>query len=168
MAEKNQMTGVQLMKQMLFEELGQIVRTSSKLIGSIKEEDWAFKPHPNMRSLRELVDHLVSVPSTDLLILKEHAEPDIRRLESDIAADKDKTSLAARMSAGLQEVTEYMEALDDETFLHRTTTPFYIDHPTAQAKWLIEIVTHAQHHRAQLFQYLKQLGYSVTMFDLYG
>ncbi|WP_370733829.1 DinB family protein [Paenibacillus dakarensis] len=36
-----------------------------------------------------------------------------------------------------------------------------------QAKWLIEIVTHAQHHRAQMFNYLKTLGYQVSMFDLY-
>ncbi|MEW9033951.1 MAG: DinB family protein, partial [Planifilum fimeticola] len=27
---------------------------------------------------------------------------------------------------------------------------------------------HVYHHRAQLFQYLKQLGHPVNMFDLYG
>ncbi|WP_327204754.1 DinB family protein [Paenibacillus sp. DMB20] len=30
------------------------------------------------------------------------------------------------------------------------------------------MVTHAQHHRAQTFNYMKTLGYEVNMFDLYG
>ncbi|WP_338463001.1 hypothetical protein V5G20_00985 [Brevibacillus borstelensis] len=42
--------------------------------------------------------------------------------------------------------------------------------PTDQMRTLrelVEIATHAQHHRSQLFTYLKLLGHDVNMFDLY-
>lgn len=60
-----------------------------------------------------------------------------------------------------------MNGLTDEEFMQKTTQPFYLEHGSTQAKWLIEIVTHAQHHRAQMFNYLKAQGYEVSMFDLY-
>ncbi|SIT09231.1 DinB family protein [Kroppenstedtia eburnea] len=53
------------------------------------------------------------------------------------------------------------------TALRRETRPFYADHALTQAKWLTEIVTHIFHHRAQLLNYLKELGHPVNMFDLY-
>ncbi|MGG1878341.1 DinB family protein [Paenibacillus cisolokensis] len=116
----------------------------------------------------ELVHHLVSVPGTDLLIMQEKPEADIRKLEGAIAADgQDKEKLIAWMESGLEELRSYMNSLEDDAFLHKKTRPFYLEHGSAQAKWLIEVVTHAQHHRAQMFNYLKAQGYDISMFDLY-
>lgn len=161
------MQGIKEMKEMLFEELALIVRTTSELIRKVSPEDWDYKPQENMRSLQELVQHLVFVPSTDLLILNEGTEQELRTLEAEVAAEADHEILISKMTAGLRDVRMYMESLSDEDFLHKKTTPFYLQHGTAQAKWLIEIVTHAQHHRAQFFTYLKTLGYEVNMFNLY-
>lgn len=161
------MPAVNEVKNLLLEELEHIVKTSSNLILKISPEHWDFKPHDNMRSLLELVEHLVSVPSSDLLILQENSEPVIRKLEADIAANRDKERLIEWMTAGFNEVKAYMEGLHEEDFLHKKTKPFYLEHGSVQAKWLIEITTHAQHHRAQLFTYLKMQGYAVNMFDLY-
>ncbi|WP_371268621.1 DinB family protein [Bacillus licheniformis] len=49
----------------------------------------------------------------------------------------------------------------------KKTKPFYLDEGMTQSRWLTETLTHIFHHRAQLFNYLKQLGYDVNMFDLY-
>lgn len=155
------------LKQMLFEELELIVRTASNLIIRISPEDLDFRPAANMRSLQELAIHLVSVPYVDLLILQENAEPVIREAEQGIEAEGSPEGWVNRMKSGAASLKTYMESLSEEDFLHRTTRPFYLEHGTAQAKWLIEIVTHAQHHRAQLFTYLKIKGYDVSMFDLY-
>lgn len=163
-------SGVQRMKAMLFEELENIVRTSRKLMERIQEEEWSYRPQQrdNMNTVQELVCHLAAIPSTDLMILQEHTEAEVVQLEDEFRAlGADAGKLGERMSAGLDSLRSYMEALPDEEFLSRRTTPFYIDHPTAQAKWLIEITTHLQHHRAQLFNYLKELGHPVNMFDLY-
>lgn len=163
-------TGVQQLKAMLFEELALIVRTSRKLMERIKEEEWGYQPQgrENMRSLQELVHHLAAVPAVDLLILQEHSKDEVSELEATYTvAAEDVHKLGAMMAAGVDSLRDYMEGLPDEEFLTKRTTPFYVNHPTAQAKWLIEIVTHAQHHRAQLFNYLKELGHPANMFDLY-
>ncbi len=60
-----------------------------------------------------------------------------------------------------------MSGLSEHDFLHKQSKPFYMEHGSTQAKWLVEIVTHAFHHRAQLFTYLKESGLAITMFDLY-
>ncbi|EFU42240.1 DinB family protein [Paenibacillus vortex V453] len=162
------MSDLKEMKQLLFEELEHIVKTTSNLIAKISAEDWDYKPAHNMRSLQELVHHLVSVPAADLLILQENSEEQIRELEASIAADGgDKDKLMAWMNRGLADVKSYMSGLTDEEFMQKKTKPFYLEHGSTQAKWLIEIVTHAQHHRAQMFNYLKAQGYEVNMFDLY-
>jgi uncharacterized damage-inducible protein DinB len=161
------MQAVNEIKALLLEELDHIVKTSANLIRKISPEHWDYRPQPNMRSLLELVEHLVSVPSSDLLILQESSEPAIRKLEADIAEDNDKEALIAWMVSGKDEVRKYMEELPEEEFLHKKTKPFYLEHGSVQAKWLIEITTHAQHHRAQMFTYMKTLGYEINMFDLY-
>ncbi|AKG36537.1 DinB family protein [Paenibacillus durus] len=161
------MQAVSEMKGLLFAELEHIVRTSSKLIAKISPEHQDYRPRDNMRSLLELAQHLVSVPSVDLLILQEHGQPEIRRMEEEINQDSASEKLSAWMDKGFQDLKAYMEGLSEEDFLHKSTKPFYLEHGSVQAKWLIEIVTHAQHHRAQLFNYMKELGYDVNMFDLY-
>lgn len=161
-----QMTAVQELQHMLFEELELIVRTTTNLLAKVKREDLEFRPQPNMRTLRELAEHLAAIPKVDLLILQEHSAEEVRQLEGRFA-ETDFAQLGASMAEGLEPLRQYMAALSEEDFLHRKTIPFYLDHGTAQAKWLIEIVTHAQHHRGQLFTYLKMQSYDVGMFDLY-
>lgn len=155
------------MKKFLFDELALITNTTAGLIRKISAEDWSYQPRENMRTLLELVQHLVAIPAVDLLILQEKSQDEVRSLEDVFARDRDAESLINRMTQDLDKLKAYMEALSDENFLYKKTTPFYLPHGTEQAKWLIEIVTHAQHHRAQLFTYLKTKGYDVNMFDLY-
>ena len=155
------------MKKYLFEELTLITNTTAGLIRKISAEDWTYQPHENMRSLLELVQHLVAIPAVDLLILQEKSREEVNSLEAVFAHDRDPESLINRMTQDLDKLKAYMEALSDEDFLYKKTTPFYLPHGTEQAKWLIEIVTHTQHHRGQLFTYLKTKGYEVNMFDLY-
>lgn len=160
------MTAVQEMQYLLFEELELIVRTTTNLLAKVKPEDVEFRPQPNMRTLRELAEHLAAIPEVDLLILQEHTAEEVRVLEQRFA-ETEFAKLGAAMAEGLKPLRQYMNTLTEEDFLHKKTTPFYLEHGTAQAKWLIEIVTHAQHHRSQLFTYMKMQGYEVSMFDLY-
>lgn len=160
------MNGVVTMKSLLYDELRLIVRTTSGLLRKIRPEDWSYKPVPTMRTLQELAEHLALVPGTDLLILKEQPETVVREYEA-IYVKADAERLITAMEQGLRDLIAYMDGLTEEQFLTQLSTPFYLEHGSSQAKWLVEIVTHAQHHRAQLFSYLKQLGHEVSMFDLY-
>ncbi|GAA5346223.1 hypothetical protein PLACP1_23840 [Planifilum fimeticola] len=159
--------GTEALRELLLEELGAGVRTTKKLLARVRPGEWDFRPADNMRSLGELANHLAQIPLVDLAILQEKSEEEVRRLESEYASS-DPEKLCEWMEEGFQSLCDYMRGLDEETFLTRTTKPFYADHGSTQAKWLVEIVTHVYHHRAQLFQYLKQLGHPVNMFDLYG
>jgi uncharacterized damage-inducible protein DinB len=161
------MNGVNAMKQLLYDELGLIVRTTVGMLHKIEEDQWSYKPNEQMRTLAELAQHLALVPAVDLLILQEKPEAAIREMEARIADTVDADVLARVMEQGMRELQDYMDKLGEEQFLTMTTKPFYLDHSSTQAKWLVEIVTHAQHHRAQLFMYLKLLGHPVNMFDLY-
>ncbi|SEM92950.1 DinB family protein [Lihuaxuella thermophila] len=153
-------------RELLLHELSVLVRTTRQLLMKIDAADWTFRPHESMRTLKELATHLVQIPAVDLAILLENDEIAIRQLEAELSAE-DKEGLIDVLETGFIRLKEYMESLDPHTFFEKKTTAFYAHEPNSQAKWLLEIVTHTAHHRAQLFTYLKQLGYDVGMFDLY-
>ncbi|HZG74284.1 MAG TPA: DinB family protein [Paenibacillus sp.] len=160
--------GVAKMKEQLFEELELGMRTSWKLMGRIRPEEWAYRPADNMRSLRELVHHLAAIPEVDVMIAKEATEGDVKAKEREYERlDCDAAALTERMREGFEGLKRHYAAMTDETFLNLATTPFYVNHPTLQSRWLLETTTHLFHHRAQLFQYVKALGHDVNMMDLY-
>lgn len=151
----------------LFEEMELAVRTSVRLMAKVQNEHLSFRPHENMRTLQELIEHLASVPAVDLLILQENKEEQIRSLESEYTVELGMEALGEKMRAGMNSVSSYMEQLSVDDFLNKKTAPFYLEHGSSQAKWLIEIVTHLFHHRSQLFTYMKMNGCAINMFDLY-
>ncbi|WP_246000790.1 hypothetical protein [Brevibacillus panacihumi] len=91
------------LKDFLFEELELIVRTTAGLVRKISPQDWEFKPRENMRTIRELVSHLVAIPAVDLLILQENSQDDVRALEAtfDQEHDPEFCSIACSRDCGL-------------------------------------------------------------------
>lgn len=161
------MSVLQEMKGHLYHEMELAIRTIKGLLSKIKAEDWNYRPQDNMRSLQELVHHLVQIPMIDLAILQEKTYEEIKEYEHAIEGVTDTDQLSKILDEGYEALRTYMDGLSDEDFLHKQTKAFYLDYGKNQAAWLTEIVTHTFHHRAQLFTYLKQLGYDVSMFDLY-
>lgn len=159
--------GTFVMRDLLLQELELAVRTTRELLKKIKVDEWSYRPADKMRTLQELAHHLVLVPASDLAILQEHSEEQVHKLDEEIAGITDAAVLGEAMDRGLQQLRTYMNGLTENELLTLKTKPFYLDHASTQAKWLVEITTHAFHHRAQLFNYLKQLGHPVTMFELY-
>jgi len=99
-------------------------------------------------------------------ILKENDEITIRQMEKDLVPSTDK-SWVDILEEGTQALIDYMNSLSEDEFIHKKTKAWYHQEPQSQAQWLIEIITHLAHHRAQMFDYLKQLEYNVKMYDLY-
>jgi uncharacterized damage-inducible protein DinB len=154
------------MRQLLLEELSVAVRTTKGLVNKIKPEHWNYRPKENMRTLLELVHHLVLIPATDFAILQEKSGDEVKDIENALNTT-DPQQLCKVLEEGFEALKTYMLGLSDSDFLLKATKPFYLDHASVQAKWLIEIVTHAFHHRSQLYNYLKQLGYPLQFFELY-
>jgi uncharacterized damage-inducible protein DinB len=150
----------------LLEEFFTVVRTTSHLLKKADPTVFDFRPADNMRSFLELANHLVQISHIDLAILQEKSEKEIRALENKLSA-KNVAELTHVLEEGYHLLKSYFLSLSEEEFLNKETKAFYAEKGMTQAKWLVEIVTHAFHHRAQLFTYLKQTKHEVNMFDLY-
>jgi uncharacterized damage-inducible protein DinB len=161
------MSNVFAIRDHLLHELEHGVRTSKGLIERINPEQWGYKPKENMRSLQEITHHLVMLPATDLAIMQEKYGPEFEAIERGIQEITDSKRLSELMQISFEQLKQYIESLSEDEFLNKATKPFYADQASVQVKWLIEIVTHLFHHRAQLFNYLKELGHDVNMFALY-
>ncbi|TFB21779.1 DinB family protein [Filobacillus milosensis] len=161
------MPHIQEIQEEIFHEMEVAIRSTQNLLFKVREEDWEFRPHENMRSLRDLANHLIAIPAIDLYIMKEEPHEKIKELEEKYNKLTNAEDMSVAFEDGYNKLKEYMQTLSDDNFLHMKTKAFYMEKGQSQAQWLIEIMTHMFHHRAQVFNYLKQLEYDVSMFDLY-
>lgn len=150
----------------LFAELEALRRSLAKLLPEMPPhaEDW--RPHEQVRTAWELANHLVQIPAVDTAIAQEKAQPEIQQLERELIATT-VDGLLAVWDRGVADATAYFGDLSPAAFETQETTAFY-GHRMAQKAWLLEIVTHTYHHRAQLFTYLKLKGRPVGMGHLYA
>nr|WP_289039487.1 DinB family protein [uncultured Allobacillus sp.] len=156
-----------VLRNVMFEEIELCVRKTQSLLLQIKDTDWAFRPAENMRTLRELAIHLVSIPETDLYILKEEPLESVQELENKYNLLQTATDMSVVFEEGYHALHEYMTSLTEEEFFTKKTKAFYMEDGHTQVQWLAEIQSHVFHHRGQFYNYLKQLQYDVSMADLY-
>jgi uncharacterized damage-inducible protein DinB len=161
------MSQVSAIRDHLLHELEHGVVTTRRMLELVKPEQWDYRPRDNMRTLLEVVHHLVTIPGSDLVIMQEKGTDDVQKVEAAVSGVRDPMQLAAEMERLYGEMKAYFESLGDDEFLHKETKAFYAEAPAAQVKWLIETTTHVYHHRSQLFSYLKQLGHDIQFFILY-
>jgi uncharacterized damage-inducible protein DinB len=163
------MSDVLKIRDYLFEELALAVRTTKNLLAKMEADQWNYQPKENMRTFAELAHHLVSIPASDLAcLLQEKGQADYVQIEKELEAIKDGETLGAKMEENFGHLKEYVTSLSEEDLMNKVTKPFYFEEGgNVQIRWLMEIVTHAFHHRAQLFNYMKELGHDINMFDLY-
>lgn len=162
------MSGVIAIRNQLLDELELAVRTSEALITRIQPEQWDYRPAENMRTLLQLVHHLVSIPASDLAIMQEKTQEEVQKVETAVSGLTDPEQLAAQYRLHYETLHACMISLSEDELLHKSTKAFYLEHGMVQSKWLIEIVTHTFHHRSQLYNYLKQLGHDLNFLMLYG
>lgn len=157
------------LRETLLHELETGVRTTCHLLDKAAEnlpEWWNRSLRDRTRTLGELVNHLVQIPAIDLAILKEQSEEEVHILEATLQADTAE-DLKRTMTEGFAALRKYFAELDEDVLLNRTSKAFYAEEGATQARWLVEILTHMFHHRAQVFTYLKTFGLAIDMFDLY-
>lgn len=150
---------------LLFAELERAVANCQRLFRLAGTEHYAWKPREGMRSFSELANHLAQVPSVDLLILRSAPEAEIVALEAELVRS-DAEGWCAVIQDGCQQLQRLMEKLSYDNFENDSGTAYY-GRTQTYAQWLLEAITHIYHHRAQLFTYLKLLGYPVSTRTLY-
>lgn len=150
----------------LLTELHNVGRSVEKLIGLMPAEQLDWRPRENMRTLLELANHLAQVPSVDLKILQGAAQPEVQALEASLCQHSPDEIISVWRN-GVSAVESFFRPLSADQFMHQTGKAFY-GHEAALHEWLLEIITHTYHHRAQFFTYLKLMGLPVDMFTLYA
>jgi|SRR5699024_1140289 len=161
------MNAASILKNELLAELKVGIRSMEGLLNKVKEEDWDYQPAVNMRNLKELAKHIVSLPEVDLNIWMEKDQETIQKLEAKYNRLETVEEMIKEMSDGFDSYKNFMLSMNERDFLAKKTKPFYLEKGEIQAHWLVEEISHFFHHRAQFFNYLKQLDYDVNMFDLY-
>ncbi|HWI53072.1 MAG TPA: DinB family protein [Symbiobacteriaceae bacterium] len=152
-------------QQELMKALTQLNGSLEELFAQIQPEHLEWRPRENMRTVMELANHLAQIPSIDLKIMQSGTEAEVRALEGELHRSSP-GELVHVWRSGIGAVGEFFGALSQEQFETQVGTAFY-GHAMPMSEWLLEIITHAYHHRAQLFTYLKMLGRPVDMFTLY-
>jgi uncharacterized damage-inducible protein DinB len=150
----------------LLKVLTQLNGSMEELFAQIQPEHTEWRPRENMRSMLELANHLAQVPTVDLKIMQQGTEQEVRALEVSLHRSNP-AELIHVWRSGLGAVVEFYGTLTPEQFDQQMGTAFY-GHSAPLSEWLLEIMTHSFHHRAQLFTYLKQVGRPVDMFTLYA
>ena len=151
---------------LLLNELEHVLRNCRMIIDLIKPDDLGYRPAASMRSLEELINHMVQIPSIDLLIMKGAEEKEVQDREKKLFA-RSRDELYAVIATGIEDMTRFMESMGLDEFETGTGLAFYGRSQTFQ-QWLLETVTHVYHHRAQLHMYLKLKGYPVDTNTLYS
>lgn len=152
-------------QQDLLKALEQLNGSIEELINQIPIDRLDWRPHEKMRTVEELANHLVQIPAIDLQILQGGTQEEVRAMEGHLH-QSDPAELLAVWQGGVQAVREFFLPLTPDQFRSQVGKAFY-GHEAPLQEWLLEIITHAYHHRAQLFTYLKLLGRPVDMFTLY-
>ncbi|MTW87409.1 DinB family protein [Virgibacillus dakarensis] len=161
------MNAVDIVRNELLEELEIGIRSMEGLLRKVKATDWRYRPADNMRSLKELARHISAIPEVDLHLWQEKDQETIQNLEASYDKLESSEAMIKAMKNGFGSYKTFMLSLSDQDFLTKKTKPFYLEKGAVQAHWLVEEISHFFHHRGQLYNYLKQLGYDVNMFDLY-
>jgi uncharacterized damage-inducible protein DinB len=151
---------------LLLGELERITANIRRLFALIQPEHYGWRPRVDMRSLAELANHLAQIPSVDFSLLRGSSEEQIVALEKELARDNAE-GWREVLATGAGELARYIEHLTHDEFENNSGTA-YFGRTQTNAQWLLEIITHLYHHRAQLFTYLKLNGYAVNTHTLYG
>lgn len=149
----------------LLAELRFLRTTIERLLAQATPEEAGYRPAESMRTMLELANHLVQIPAIDLRCLREEPREAVQAQEQALHRDRFDQLLPV-WDQGYAELAAHFAQMPEADFEGKVTQAFY-GHAATQKKWLLDVVTHAYHHRAQLFTYLKLRGKPVDMFTLY-
>jgi uncharacterized damage-inducible protein DinB len=144
---------------LLLAELERVARNCCTLLRTVNPDDFGFQPQDNMRKLIEVANCLAQIPLVDLRIISGAKEKEIQDFEAELWSE-DAEDWCAMLREGYAESRQYFETLTFDNYENGSATAFY-GRTQTNAKWLLEMIAHLYHDRAQLFLYLKLLDYPV-------
>ncbi|MEK4651786.1 DinB family protein [Niallia sp. FSL W8-0954] len=123
------------------------LKTTIEMVETIEEADSQQRPDDNKRSIGELLEHIAVICKADLLISNGATQKEMDEYYSSVALlnMQDIKNAIADNYKTLKDI--YMNLTEIE-LQERTTSYWGVTY--SRYEWLLEIVAHIYHHRAQL------------------
>lgn len=140
------------------------VHSTIQILDQLTEEDLALQPIAGKRSIRDQLAHMALICQADLLISGEASQ-------AEMEAFYGKHELATRdeirrtLLEGQQELAATYMAYTEQELGEKAVAYWGVAY--TRYEWLLEIVVHMYHHRAQLYTILTEhvRDLKVTLFE---
>ncbi|WP_242144783.1 MULTISPECIES: DinB family protein [unclassified Bacillus cereus group] len=123
------------------------IHTSIKMLNPLTESDLNIKPIQHKRSLFEMYAHLSLICHADLLILNETPQEELQTFYRK-HTPKTIHEIQQTMLQGYDLLSETFLSYSHEELAHITTAYWGVSY--SRFEWLLEIIAHVYHHRAQI------------------
>ncbi|QOV12191.1 DinB family protein [Viridibacillus arvi] len=136
-----------------FHQIQITINSIKALIEIIDESDFQIAPIEGKRTVGELVSHVAIICKADLQII---GQASMEKMDAfyELNAVNSKKEMLKQLNEGYEELVCYYESLPD-IFNNATS---YWGTTYSHFEWLLEILAHLNHHRAQLHLYITLLG----------
>lgn len=152
-------------KEFLLNELCFLKGNVSQYILMYEEELAEWTPHKGLRNLYSLVNHICGIPSIAVAILEQQSDEDIFKLDEPVKLNN-LTILHNFFLGGFEQLETVVKTIPTEQFYGKLIhNPF--GEKVTSAKVIVDAITHLYHHRGQLHNYLKVLGYPISTETLF-
>ncbi|MGE7837464.1 DinB family protein [Viridibacillus arvi] len=136
-----------------FHQIQFTINSIKALIEILAESDFQIAPIEGKRTVGELVSHLAIICKADLQIIGQ-ASMEEMNVFYELNMVNSKKEILEQLNEGYEELVCYYESLPDAF----STATSYWGTTYSQFEWLLEILAHLNHHRAQLHLYITLLG----------
>lgn len=140
----------------LYEQFSAMRRSLALIFAELPSVTEDYRPRDNMRSAWEVANHLAQIPAIDSAIASQKSQEVVQALEHELACNQPDQLLAV-WDHGIEELEAFYDGLTLDAFENSTGKAFY-GHEDLYKNWLLSTLTHSHHHRAQLFNYLREMG----------
>lgn len=141
--------------QAIFHQLEVANESIINLIGAVPEDVLDEKIFDDKRKIRELLSHIAVIYRADFMIMNQ-ATMEEMVLFYEENAPTNLSDIKNQISSNFQFLKERMSSYSTEEIVKVTTSYWGVSY--RRFEWLVEIVAHIYHHRAQLHTLLLAKG----------
>lgn len=148
----------------ILRQLQYVEKTILSLFFKVDVHAWKIKKNDNIRSIFEICQHITTIPVADYLLSKSasHQEMEAFYKQHQLQKIEDMTSYFSQAMEQLYYQIIHMSF--DEQY-YATTSYWGVTY--TKKEWILEILMHLTHHRAQLYFQLKEGGVPVSDIALF-
>jgi len=129
------------------------VKSVLEMIDLINEEDLNFRPVEEKKSIGELVQHLCELIGADIEIMSGASQEIIVKYYTKVEC-KSLVEMKSLLQKNFHELKEFYFNMKEKDLVEKTTSYWGLQY--SKFEWLLEILVHFTHHRAQLHMLLVQ------------